>query len=311
MPTLCEQEQPKALTPIKTAVLEQPEPQSELKALVLEEQKSQLEVEAIGSLIAQVLNRIVLKSDWATDKKTIYHSVRLPKVSIKDYINRFVKFTEPNEEELIYLLIYIERYTNKTKQTFNVLTAHRLISAAFITAQKICDDFFIPMSYYAMTAGLSLKELNTIERTFLNDMEYDLFVTNEQYLMYKNDLVCKARKYEKKELKQYPLTMSAKERAYLPILNTLQHEEKSNDEIQKSGEHHVKTHFVAPLKLNTGTSLSSSEGLLKLPKAVVDSASVSAKPASVYNLRFSGKLFHLPPLKPPPNSPSPQCNVLM
>ena len=60
---------------------------------------------------------------------------------------------------------------------------------------KYLHDEHYYNSYYARVAGIKLKELNTLEKNLLEEIEYKLFVTHEEYI----------KEYETLYINKYPI----------------------------------------------------------------------------------------------------------
>ena len=55
-------------------------------------------------------------------------------------------------------------------------------------AAKIYDDKYYNNQYYAIIGGIKVKELNLLEKVFLQSLEYKLFVSQQLYEQYKKRL---------------------------------------------------------------------------------------------------------------------------
>ena len=88
---------------------------------------------------------------------------------------------------LILSLIYIDRLCEKniTLTKYNI---HRILFAAILIAVKYNEDSFYENSYYAQIAGIKNKELKVIEYTFLEMINFDAYVDEYTYNLYKDSL---------------------------------------------------------------------------------------------------------------------------
>eukprot|EP00826_Nyctotherus_ovalis_P044671 TRINITY_DN4840_c0_g1_i3.p2 TRINITY_DN4840_c0_g1~~TRINITY_DN4840_c0_g1_i3.p2 ORF type:complete len:112 (-),score=28.67 TRINITY_DN4840_c0_g1_i3:20-355(-) len=71
------------------------------------------------------------------------------------------------------------------------LTAHE-VHRLFLTASTLalkfhCDDYFVN-SYYAAVGGVSLEELNELEKDFIETIGYELYVEKNVYKRYEKAL---------------------------------------------------------------------------------------------------------------------------
>lgn len=53
-----------------------------------------------------------------------------------------------------------------------------------MVAAKFADDFFYKNEYYAKIGGISKMDINTLELELLNQLNYHLFVTERELMVY-------------------------------------------------------------------------------------------------------------------------------
>lgn len=128
----------------------------------------------------------------STKRVTHFHSVRVPSMSIKDYLNRIHKYFFCSDECYVMGLVYIDRI-GKIDPSLTVceLTVHRLLVLTVMVAAKFHDDVYYSNAYYAKVAGLSLKEVNALEAKLVKMLDWKVFVDPEEYALY-HKLVCQA-----------------------------------------------------------------------------------------------------------------------
>ena len=141
---------------------------SELLTNICEEGKSNNE-----------LNLILLKP---------FISKKVPSITIKDYIERLLKYSKTFNEIVIIVLIYLDTICAKNKLNLNYYNIHKFIFAAFIVAIKFYEDDYYSISYYAKLGGISKKEAISLEYEFLILIDFKLFVNQNLYDKYYNYL---------------------------------------------------------------------------------------------------------------------------
>ena len=115
-------------------------------------------------------------------------SRKIPKISIKDFIDRLLKYSKTFHEIAVIIFIYIDKICNKHKINLNYYNIHKLILAAFIVAIKFHEDEYYSMSYYAKLGGISTKEAIKLEYEFTSLIDFKLFVEQKEYDKYYNYL---------------------------------------------------------------------------------------------------------------------------
>ena len=61
---------------------------------------------------------------------------------------------------------------------------HRILFISILTAIKYNEDSVYSNKYYSEVAGVSLKELNLMENSFIELLDFKLFVTEEEFKKY-------------------------------------------------------------------------------------------------------------------------------
>ena len=111
-------------------------------------------------------------------------SRKIPKISIKDFIDRLLKYSKTFHEIAVIIFIYIDKICNKHKINLNYYNIHKLIFAAFIVAIKFHEDENYSMSYYAKLGGITNKEAIKLEYEFISLIDFKLFVEQKVYDKY-------------------------------------------------------------------------------------------------------------------------------
>lgn len=105
------------------------------------------------------------------------------KLSVKSYVMRVIQYAYCSEEAYIISLIYLNRLHRRYGNRFyNYLTFHRLYITSILIASKFIDDMIVDNSYYAKVGGIPTSELCLLELTFLEDIDYELYVSEHEYL---------------------------------------------------------------------------------------------------------------------------------
>ncbi|EIM24140.1 cyclin-domain-containing protein [Wallemia mellicola] len=149
--------------------------------------------ETLIELISFVLARIVKHNDqlhFDSNKLTRFHSRAAPGITVIDYLNRINKYTNTDPCCLLILLIYIDRISTMMPDlTITSLTVHRFIITAITVSSKALCDVFCTASHYSKVGGLSLNELNLLEREFLRILDWNLTCEDQQLQKYYLNLV--------------------------------------------------------------------------------------------------------------------------
>ena len=84
-------------------------------------------------------------------------------------------------------LVYLMRISEKILVTeYNI---HRLLLISFVLATKIYDDEYFENKYYAKIGGISNKEINSMELEFVELLEFNLFVKEVEFELWKKKVI--------------------------------------------------------------------------------------------------------------------------
>lgn len=141
------------------------------------------DIDDLVLLIADMLQRLMTLNDripLSPEALTWFHSRVPPPISILDYLQRIVKFTNVEKTCLLLILHYINQIcARKPLFTLSSLTCHRFVIASVAVASKGLCDAFCANSLYAKVGGISLGEFNLLEREFLKAIDWRLTCTRE------------------------------------------------------------------------------------------------------------------------------------
>eukprot|EP00756_Hemistasia_phaeocysticola_P009452 Hpha_TRINITY_DN14890_c1_g1::TRINITY_DN14890_c1_g1_i1::g.169884::m.169884 len=113
--------------------------------------------------------------------------------SLRDYLRRLAKYMACSAGCFLYSLILIDRLVKYSGERADLwiskpFSMHRLFLTALMLAAKLNDDIFYINTYYAKVGGVTAQELCLLEAHFLNMIEWDIFVSAEEYRRYESQL---------------------------------------------------------------------------------------------------------------------------
>jgi len=150
-------------------------------------------IDQLALLIADMLDRLIAHNDripLLPESLTRFHSRSIPSISVLDYLKRIVRFTNVEKSCLLITLHYIDQICARMPLfTLSSLTCHRFIIASITVASKGLCDTFCTNNLYAKVGGISVSELNVLEREFLQAIDWRLMCTREVLQEYFVNLV--------------------------------------------------------------------------------------------------------------------------
>ena len=111
---------------------------------------------------------------------------KTPPITLEAFLKRIIKYTKMEDSTMILMLVYLDRYCEKTNVSLNDKNVHRLMFFSVMAAIKYNEDEFCKNSYYALVAGLPVKEFNYLEQMFMRGIDYSLYVSKYNYDVYES-----------------------------------------------------------------------------------------------------------------------------
>lgn len=146
-------------------------------------------IEIISDLLNNICEENKDKSEIINENIIPFMTKNIPSMSIKDYLLRLSQFTKMSESTIIIILIYIDRISNINNFRLTYKNIYKLILSATVVAIKYNEDLFYSSAIYAKLGGLSVSELNYLEFQFLILIKFSLFIENDLFDKYKNNLL--------------------------------------------------------------------------------------------------------------------------
>jgi hypothetical protein len=120
--------------------------------------------------------------------KSVFSSDKVPNISIEDYLIRIQTYSCIEKSTLILSLILIDHICKKSDLILTYYNIHRILFGSVLISIKSNEDFYYDNKFYSEIAGVQLKELKSIEYTFLQLSDFNVFVKEEEYEQYRQYL---------------------------------------------------------------------------------------------------------------------------
>ena len=155
------------------------------ESIINKDKQVSLVINSISSTLEKLINNEKQKKD--TDLKELikpFNSKTISEISINDYLKRIIKYTNCEINSLIYSIILLDRIClkNINLSSYNI---HKFLFATILLAIKINEDNIYSKSYYSQIAGVSLKELNLMEYNLSIIFNFNFFVNERIFNLYK------------------------------------------------------------------------------------------------------------------------------
>ena len=146
--------------------------------------------------ISNILSSVIIKNKnlpyfaslFKRQLKLPFNAKYIPSISISYYITRIVQYTKIEENTLIASLIFIDRLCNEERIMLTEFNVHRIIFTACLLAIKVNEDQIFNMEYYSQICGVKLTELNKLESFFCSIVNFNFYIDEKEFGMYKQYL---------------------------------------------------------------------------------------------------------------------------
>ncbi|EPQ28237.1 uncharacterized protein PFL1_04064 [Pseudozyma flocculosa PF-1] len=151
------------------------------------------ELDDVVVLVADMLTKLTQHNDSLPlhpASLTRFHSRATPNISLPAYLRRIAKYTSVEKCCMLILLVYIDRVCERMAGfTICGLTVHRFVCAAVLCASKALCDAFNTNEHYSRVGGITLAEMNLLEKEFLNIIDWRLTCSGDLLQHYYASLV--------------------------------------------------------------------------------------------------------------------------
>ena len=142
---------------------------------------------SISFFLSELINENLKNNEINNSENDIFTIKSLPKLSISDYLNRIILYSNIEENTLISALIYIHIISKiKPITKYNI---HKILFTSILISLKFNEDGIYKNNYYSEIAGVSTEELLVLENEFLILINYKLFISEKTFDTYKLALV--------------------------------------------------------------------------------------------------------------------------
>ena len=137
-----------------------------------------------GEQLARVCKAWARFSSSEAGPVTVFHCRFPPSITVEAYFKRIVARCRIEVPVAVCAFIYIDRVYRSGRCSPNALTFHRVMAASMWLSLCYLEDQPPSLDVYGMAAGLSLKEMARLVRFALEVLEWQVFVSKEEWYAY-------------------------------------------------------------------------------------------------------------------------------
>ena len=106
-----------------------------------------------------------------------------PEITINDYIKRIFKseiIDEQNYDAIILHTVNLLHYLKAKGIYLNPYSSHRILSTLIMLSSKIIEEYPHSNWYWSLLCGVSLEDINVMERSLIQLLDYNLHIVISQ-----------------------------------------------------------------------------------------------------------------------------------
>ena len=153
-----------------------------------EEEKISERLKQISKSISIILKKIIEINSKKNDNLTndIFNTISIPEISIYDYIIRIISYSNCDENILISSLVYFDKIGKIKKITYS--NVYKILFTSILLSLKYNEDEIYNNEYYSQIAGVSKYELKQMEYEYFVLLNFNLYIEEELFELFKNAL---------------------------------------------------------------------------------------------------------------------------
>ena len=147
--------------------------------------ETDLKIQIINSIslnLKDIINEN--KSNGASAKQDIFYLSFVPPISLRDYINRVMKYSKMDISTLIMAIIYIDNFCDKHRYILTANNIYRILLSACLLSLKFNEDTTVDYNYYSVIAAVSVEDLKNLEFYMYLKLHFSLLVKYDLYKSY-------------------------------------------------------------------------------------------------------------------------------
>eukprot|EP00416_Gambierdiscus_australes_P041844 CAMPEP_0171112572 /NCGR_PEP_ID=MMETSP0766_2-20121228/79534_1 /TAXON_ID=439317 /ORGANISM="Gambierdiscus australes, Strain CAWD 149" /LENGTH=235 /DNA_ID=CAMNT_0011574689 /DNA_START=1 /DNA_END=708 /DNA_ORIENTATION=+ len=114
-----------------------------------------------------------------------FRVVYKPSIDISQYVDRLFAHFGCSPSCFVVAAAYLDRALRREPSMVpDGRSIHRLLLASLVSAVKFSDDAIFTNAWYAQVGGVSNRELNALEAAFLQLLDWNVYVSQEEYENY-------------------------------------------------------------------------------------------------------------------------------
>eukprot|EP01065_Artemidia_motanka_P029539 TRINITY_DN35636_c0_g1_i1.p1 TRINITY_DN35636_c0_g1~~TRINITY_DN35636_c0_g1_i1.p1 ORF type:complete len:224 (+),score=59.89 TRINITY_DN35636_c0_g1_i1:469-1140(+) len=136
--------------------------------------------------------------------ETKFNVRHLRGANLKTFFVRLLNYTQSSPVCFLHMAVAVDRFLERSGFLLTKNNAAALCFEGLVACTKFRDDIFLSNESYGRIAGLSQSRMNELEREFLRGIDFNLFVEEDEILVYVKAVSHHAKCTRMQRIKQSP-----------------------------------------------------------------------------------------------------------
>ena len=163
-------------------------------------------INQLTDIISDILDNLTIKNNLEKDDEDkdengeiillnttmiemeIFNTNKKPSVTVKKFLERVIKYCQPEPSTFITSLIYLDKILLKTKTKLTCMNLYKLFYTCFVLSMKFNEDRHNSNKFYAKVCGVNINDFLLMEYRALKYLDFSLYIESEAYELYYNNI---------------------------------------------------------------------------------------------------------------------------
>ena len=147
--------------------------------------------EGLNMILSEIISKNKLLLTYSSiiirQKENIFSLKKKPSISITSYLRRIIMYSRIEMSTLFLSIVYLHKILEKNLflTDYNV---YKLLSISILISLKYNEDKISNNTFYAQVFGISLRDVNSLEYSYLKLLDFCVFIDHQSIKQFFNYL---------------------------------------------------------------------------------------------------------------------------
>ncbi len=147
--------------------------------------------EGLNMILSEIISKNKLLLTYSSiiirQKENIFSLKKKPNISITSYLRRIIMYSRIEISTLFLSIVYLHKILEK-KLLLTDYNVYKLLSISILISLKYNEDKISNNVFYAQVFGISLRDVNSLEYSYLKLLDFCVFIDHQSIKQFFNYL---------------------------------------------------------------------------------------------------------------------------